>query len=218
MADQTSPAASELPQRPDFVPVDRRVLGMDRATLLPAGIVAALVALMLWVLPAVNAKVSVEDRVEAGDIIQVGEVEFVPTAGWNITAGVRQDTEDPPVSYPEQATVTDGALALYVISSDFDGTPSQLLEQIEENNDHLSKDAALTVTGEPTTLENTAGDRGVIARFDASQAEGLIAAYVFDGVGAEVVVIGPKGMADDAKLAVEVANMIRSVRLVDGEQ
>lgn len=220
MADHSSspPQAPGLDPAPPpgFVPVERRLLGMDRATLLPAGIVAALVALMLWGLPAVDARVSVDDPVEAGDVIQVGEVEFVPTAGWNITAGVRQNVDDPPITYPEQATLTGEGLSFYVIASDFDGTPRELLAQIEDNNEKLSEETALTVTGQPSTFENTDGDRGVIARFDASHAEGLLAAYVFDGTGVEVVVIGAKQLAENHDLAADVAAMVRSVRPVDG--
>ncbi|WP_278255345.1 hypothetical protein [Nocardioides convexus] len=48
----SDPTDARIP--PGWVPVERRFLGMDRPTLLPAGIVAALVALAVWVLPAID--------------------------------------------------------------------------------------------------------------------------------------------------------------------
>ena len=199
---------------PGWVPVERRFLGMDRSTLLPAGLVAALVAVAMWLLPAVDGSLSVDDPARAGDVIRVGEAEFAPAAGWNIESGLRAGGSSSGV-YPERATVTRDGLSFAVTTGSFEGDARALLEQIRTSNDRLGPDAVAIDTGTPSTITNARGDRGALARFRTASSEGLIAAFVFEGLGVEVVAYGPAEVPDGS-LGTDVAAMVRSVRPLDG--
>lgn len=194
----------------DWVPVERRFLGMDRPTLLPAAVVTALVVLTFWILPAINSAIKVDDPIRAGDVVQVDSVEFVPAAGWNLVDGLRQGKAQATGQYPPQAVLTSGGLTFEVIVDDYNGTAAELLQQIEKNNTRV-KDTAFAVTGKPTTIESTNGDRGALASFTSASSDGFLGAYVFDGVGVEIVAIGPSAIDDD-QLANDVARMLLSFR------
>lgn len=109
--------------------------------------------------------------------------------------------------------LTSSGLTFEVIVDEYDGTAVQLLKQLERNNERAGKDSAFEVTGRATTIRNTDGDRGAVASFTAASSEGLLAAYVFDGVGVEVVAVGSTAI-DDSNLADDVARMLVSVRPV----
>ena len=205
-----------MPERqsvpPDWVPVERRWLGMDRATLLPAAIVVVLVAVTMWGLPALDRRVPVDDPARAGDVIRVDAVEFDPAAGWSIDSGVL--ASEPPESggFPNTAQVSKDGFTFSVVSDTFDGTPAELMAQLQENNERLSNGATIDM-GQVETFRTDAGARGVAGRFTFAGGAGLVAAYVFDGTGVEVVLTGPDE-TDDADLQADVVGMIRSIRPV----
>ncbi|BBH71826.1 hypothetical protein ACTI_85110 [Actinoplanes sp. OR16] len=206
-------ADSERRWRAAWVPVDRRLLGLDRRTLVPAGLVVLLFAVAAWILPAINSSVSVDDPIRAGDVLQVGEdVQFVPVAGARLLTGLRQGQPDPTGSYPGTVAVSYQGTVFEVITDTYRGTPAQLLAQIKKTNEGLrvADDAGFHVTGEPVTITNETGDHGVAAHFDGTNAVGLVAAFVFGETGVEVEVVGPQTVADGATQ--EIAAMLRSVR------
>ncbi len=195
------------------MPADRRLFGLDRRTLLPAAVVAVLFVFTVWVMPAINRAVPVTDPVRAGDVIQVGDVEFVPAVGANIATGLRQGRPDVGNSYPKIAVVTYQGTTFKVRTDDYDGTPAQLLEQIKKNNEGTRVDGGgFRVNGEPVTIVNADGDKGVAAHYDSASAVGLVAAFVFDGTGVEIEAVGPETLADS--VGEEVAAMVQSVQPV----
>lgn len=196
----------------DWVPVEDRWLGMDRRALVPAVVVALFAAFVFWGLPALDAAVSREDPVKAGDVIQLGrEVTFAPATGWEILAGLRQG-EDRPTGYPTTAQVTKGGVLMSVISDSFDGTPAELLDQIKKTNERLDPGSALTLTGRARTFTTVTGQRGVVAPFSAGSGVGLLAAFVFDGTGVEVVAYGPTQIGADAQR--DIVSMLESIQPV----
>ena len=195
--------------RTHWVPVERRRFGLDRRTLLPAGLVALLFAVAVWLLPAVNQAVPTDDPVRAGDVIQVGEVEFVPVPGADLLTGLRQGRPGPGGSYPGTAVLAYRGMRFQVVADTYEGTPAQLLAQIEKTE---VRGGGFEVTGEPVTIVNTAGDKGVATRFDRDNAVGLLAAYVFGDTGVEVVAVGAETVDDT--VPPPIGDMIRSVRPV----
>jgi hypothetical protein len=217
VSDPTTTATGSVAP-PDWVPVERRLLGMDKATLWPAGLVALLVAVAFWVLPAVDDAVSLDDPVRAGDVVQVGNVaQFDAAAGWNLEAGLRAGSSSSGI-YPDQATLTKDGLTLNVLVGDFDGSSNDLLDQIRKNNDKLGPDAVAISTGPPTAIRTADGDRGVVATFTTASSEGLISAFVLDGTGIEITVYGPASLQTDNALAGDVVGMIRSIQRTEGAQ
>lgn len=196
-----------------WVPVERRLFGIDRRTLLPAVLVAAFAALAFWGVPALNAATDLDDPVRAGDVIQLSDsVTFAPAAGWNIEAGIRQG-EAGPTGNPKTAQVVHNGVTFTVTADSFDGTPAELLEQIRDTSDAEHSDSALTIDGKSSTFTTTSGEHGVIAKFSASSGIGVLAAFVFDGVGVEVTAYGPTTI--DAPTQADIIAMLESVRPLD---
>jgi hypothetical protein len=210
-----SPADEER-WRANWVPVDRRLLGLDRRTLLPAVLVVLLFAIAGWILPAINDRVSVDDPIRAGDVVQVGpDVQFVPVTGANLLSGLRQGQPDV-AGYPRVAAVTYGGIVFQVTTDTFRGTPVQLLEQIKKTDDGLRipGDAGFHVTSDPVTITNETGQHGAAAHLDGTDAVGLVAAFVFGETGVEIQAIGPQ--AAPGTVSAQVAAMLQSVRPVEG--
>jgi hypothetical protein len=205
--------ASVAPQ--DWVPVERRLWGMDRRTLVPALVVAVFGVVAFWGLPALNTAVSVTNPVRAGDVVQVGTaVQFTPVVGWDLATGVRKGTARAGV-YPGTAQVVKGAVIFTVVAADYRGTPRQLLAQIRRNNDRTKGDQnPVNITGPPVTFTTTTGQSGALARFTSGQGMGLLAAFVFDGTGVEVVASGPGTISKDTEN--DLVSMLESVRPLTG--
>jgi hypothetical protein len=204
-----------IEQPPDWVPVERRWLGMDRRTLLPAGLVVLLVVVTFWVLPFIDSHTATDHPIHAGDIVRVDGVEFVPATGWNLEAGLLAGTASAG-SYPDQATLSHSGVTFSVETGSFTGTATDLLQQIEKNNDKLGADGVDFESGPVAVFESTRGERGVLARFSTTTAEGLIGALVLTGTGVQITVYGPKSLDSDPALESDVVSMIRSIQLVDG--
>lgn len=208
-----SSAASAPPFEPDegWVPADERLFGLDRRTIAPTLAVFALVVLMSVVLPAINAKVPYRDITKGGDVIELaGDVTFVPPVGWGISAGVRAD--HPPLSgaYPATAVVEDGATQFKMHTAPFHGDPDALLDQIVTTADALNRGRGIHVTGPHTTVVTDQGARGVTALITGPHVGGVVAAFVFGGLGVEAVATGPADIGPQQAAA--VTQMIRSIR------
>jgi hypothetical protein len=192
-----------------WIPVERRWLGLDRATLAPALVVLALAAVMALAAPAIDHAVSGGTRVRAGDVMVLqGGVQFVPAAGWELTDGILRG-EEPRAGNPASATVVDGPVALTVRTGPFPGTPLALLEQIKQTTDELHGKHGLHVTGGATAIQTASGEHGVIARYQGTSSNGALATFVIGGTGVEVVVTGPPKLpTDPAQVA---SGMITSI-------
>ncbi|WP_433606966.1 hypothetical protein ACQP2P_31480 [Dactylosporangium sp. CA-139114] len=191
------------------MPVERRLLGLDRRTLVPAGLVALLVAVALGILPAVDAAVPLRDPVRAGDVVQVGpDVQFSPAAGANLVSGLRRSTGG--AGYPNRASVTYEGARFTVTADRYDGTPAQLLAQIRKTDAGLRGNGDPRVTGTPVAIRTGSGRRGVAAHLAGAHARGLVAAFVFGRTGVEIEVLGPE--TADVSSAPAITGMIRSVQ------
>lgn len=176
-------------RRSRWVPADRRWWGVDRRTVLPAVIVLIIAAVMHWALPWVNDRVPYRETVPAGQTMSLRhDVLFTPPAGWGISGGVLTGDPEAGGSYPESATVFDGASSISVQSGRFEGTPASLLKEIE-TVDAATGTRALRSTVTPITTAT--GVRGVISEFRDVRSDGAIAAFVADGVGVEFIISTP---------------------------
>lgn len=201
----------------DWVPVEQRVLGFDRRSLLPAAIVAFLGLLGGLILPTINHSVDYDDVVRPGDVMALqGDVRFTPSDGWGITSGVRETDAPASGTFPDRAVVEDGDASLEVRTGAFDGDADALLERIKRTTDALNDDNGLHVTSDPVAYTTDDGTQGVIAEYSGDATDGVIAAFVVDGTGIEFVMTGPP---DTRRATIEdVAAMIKSVRATRGDQ
>ena len=78
----------------NWVPVERRFLGFDKATIVPTVVILIFVlALGTW-LPNINKLISYDNEAKAGDVLDLGEgITITPVPGWNIVKGLRVTDE-----------------------------------------------------------------------------------------------------------------------------
>jgi hypothetical protein len=197
------------------VPVEHRVLGMDRRTFPFA--IGALAVWLLWVLvvPRVDAAVPWSDEVRPGDVFRVTDtVTMTPAVGWGVRSGLR--TTDSTASGTDSAPVVlvaDG-VAFEVSSGPWAGTPAELLAQSTTITGSLIGADDFRVVEGATTIRTSAGDVGVLEGFTAGRGEGLIAALVYDGQGLQIRASGASEQL--AGRAQEIGAMIAS--FTDGGQ
>ena len=206
-------ARPTAPVTGDASPVDRRWLGLDRATLVPALVVLAFALVMAVILPAIDNSVAYDDKVGDGDVMEVRGVTFVPAPGWGITSGVRVGDAPTSGSYPDSATVVDGDVSLTVRTGEFPGDARALLQQIKDTTQALDENIHIDGTPVPVTTES--GEQGVIARYAGPRFDGALAAFVIDGRGVQVTAVGPADT--EQQQAEQIARMITSIRAAEEE-
>jgi hypothetical protein len=206
----SAPPAAAPPPDLEAVPVERRWLGLDRATLAPGLIVLIWAVVMIAVVPLIGALLSTDSRARTGDVIGLsGGVVFTPTPGWTVSDGVL--TSDEPLSgFPDSAAVGRDGISMEVKTAPWDGSPAELLTQIRTTTDALNRAGAAHVVGQPVALQTGNGDRGQAARYRSSDEDGLIAAFVIDGTGVEVTVTGPADVPTHPEE--QVAAMLANIR------
>ncbi|MEV0538612.1 hypothetical protein [Nocardia salmonicida] len=191
-----------------WVPVDRRWWGMDRRTLLPALIVLALAFLQGVVLPRIDDAIPVADVTAAGDVIALkGGFTFTADAGWSLVEGELVGDEPTGQGYPDAAVLTRGGTQFTVRTGTFAGDSAALLDQIEQTQRQLG--SALTATGDPVAVTTLSGESGVMTRYAAPQMDGVLAAFVIDGTGVEIIALGPEQAGQD--ILTDVGAMIATL-------
>jgi hypothetical protein len=207
--------------RPDgWVPVEHRVLGIDRRTIAPALAVLVLALLMAVALPAIDESVDYDDPVDAGDVMDLvgGTLTFVPAPGWNRVDGslVGEGTAE---SVGSVSAVVIEDVSVTFTTGEFDGTPDELLDQINDLNDALQDPRGLGSAGPRQEVTTPGGLTGVAETFTGLDERGLAAAFVVDvdgtSVGVEVVVRGSvEAMNDHFE---EITTMLDSMALGQGD-
>jgi hypothetical protein len=198
------------PPPDDWVPVERRWLGLDRSTILPTLIVLGFALLMGSVIPAVNRAIPYDDRIETGDVMAAGRgVTFVPATDWGVTSGVRVGDVPASGATPPTTTLENGDTTFSVTVAPYDGTAEELLAQIKKTSQALEDVIGLTVNSDPISIQTSQGLDGVIAEYSGTASDGVVAAFVDDGTGIEVVAIGANDPPED--VVRDVAEMIESI-------
>jgi hypothetical protein len=187
-------------------------LGLDRRTLPYA--IAALAVWALWtvVLPAIDARVPWDDPIRAGERVQLtDDVSFSPAVGWGLISGLRSGERTKSGQRSTQVVqLTSGGVQFSVQSGQWDGTPRALLDQITKITTTESGGKGFELSTGPTSVQTSSGADGVLEGFRSSRVEGLIAAFVFDGQGLQVQVVGPPDQL--ARHGAEIERMISSIR------
>jgi hypothetical protein len=205
-------------RRDDWVPVERRLFGIDKRTILPALAVLAFGMVLGVVLPSVNESVDYDDPIVAGDVVDLvdGTLTFVPAEGWNRVDGSLVG-EGVPESVGSKTVLVAEDASLSITTGTFDGTPDELLDQINDLNEDLQDPRGLGVAGPRQPITSDSGLTGVAETFTGLDERGVTAAFVVDvdgtPVGVEVVVRGSVETISDR--LDEIAAMLDTVGLND---
>jgi hypothetical protein len=194
------------------VPVEHRLLGLDRRSFPYALFVVGVFLLATVLIPRINDAIDWDDPVQAGDQLALGDtLVFTPTVGWEIESGQR--VGEGTVGKTGEATVVNDGVTFDVVADSFDGTPTELLDQIEKVTS-ATDDPSFKVDGEPATVTTPAGDVGVIQSYSSLNGDGLVAAFVIDGTGLKITAYGPPAQMNAA--AEDIDDMIASIATTDG--
>lgn len=207
--------------RPDgWVPVEHRILGIDRRTIAPALAVLAFVVFVAVVLPAVDESVAYDDPIASGDVMDLvaGKLTFVPAEGWNRVDGSLVG-EGAVESVGSASNVVIEDVSVSITTGEFQGTPDELLDQINDLNDALEDPRGLGVAGPREEVTSASGLTGVAETFTGLDERGIAAAFVVEvdgtSVGVEVVVRGSVESIEDH--IEEIATMLDSMSLADSD-
>lgn len=197
------------------VPVEHRMFGMDKRTF-PIGLfVIAVFLVSTVVIPRIDSAISWDDPVKAGERLSLtSTLAFTPTTGWNVEHGFRVGAGGVGVSSGE-ATVTSDGVTVSVVPDSFDGTPAELLRQIDKVTSATGNDPTFKVDGDPTTITTATGEHGVLQTYSSVDGDGIIAAFVIGGTGIKVTAFGPPTQMSAA--ADDLRAMITSIGSVDTE-
>ena len=204
--------------RRNRVPAEHRLLGLDRRTFPWAFAVIALALLWTVVLPAVDERVDYDDPVRAGERFAVtDDLAITPPAGWNVDSGFRV-SDDPAAGEAEPIVLTSGGMTFQASADSFSGTPDDLLDQVDAITTTTGGVEAFHTTSDRTTVTTDSGLVGVAEGFTSRRSQGVIVAFVDDGKGIEMQLVGtPDQMS---ALSDDVAAMVESLgpRDTSGEE
>jgi hypothetical protein len=212
MSDQTmGPRGSDGLTSTGRVPVEHRVFGLDRRSVLPGLVVIALFVLWTVVVPAVNGLLAYNQQTRAGDVFVLDAgLTMDAQEGWGVDSGLLT-TDRPKTAVPGEAVVlANGGASFVVQPGPFRGSARRLLGQVERVDSALSGDKAYHVAGGVQAFHTADGHRGVAQAYTTVQGGGLVAALVYGDTGLKVTLTGTSAALRDQGDA--VARMIGSIR------
>ena len=182
------------------IPVEHRVLGLDRRTITPAVIVAAIVTFYAVLIPYVDGLVDHDSAVEAGTSLVIGgDVTIVPPAGWEVT---------------DRTALDAGSLELHnsgIIVNANVGPFAGELDELLAYADGIVDDAETGVAHhEASSIVAADGTAGLEEHWDGVNTEGLLAVFSDGTLGVVIAVEGPEPMV--TRHQKELDQMIASVR------
>jgi len=208
-----------------YVPIEERWLGLDKRAIPYAVVMVALIALLAYVIPAINDAVGWDDGTRAGDVIDLGGgLTITPPVGWLLEDGIRT-SDDPAVPVqPDNAyaLLANGGISITVVGSGWDGSADELMDQansLREDSD-ADDDKLFKVTGSRDSVTTSSGIVGVSETFTSATGDGKTFAFAVpaDGDSQSVgVVITVRSAADGlAEYGAAIDTMVSS--LLRGEQ
>jgi len=182
------------------VPVEQRLLGLDRRTIAPAVVIAVIVAFYAVVIPYVDGFVDHDSAVQAGTSLVIGnDVSIVPPAGWEVT---------------DRTALDAGSLELHnsgIIVNASVGPSTGELDDLLAYEDGVVDDAESGVVHhEASSIVAADGTAGLEEHWDGVNTEGLLAVFSDGTLGVVISVEGPQPMV--TRHQQELDQMIASVR------
>lgn len=172
----------------DEVPVDRRVLGLDRRTVPMALVVVAVFLVMTVVVPRIDRAIAWNDPIVAGDQLALTkQIAVVPAPGWSLERGYRVVGDD--LSQNGPATLVSSGVVVEFATDKFSGTARELLLQVETLT-KSAQDPSFQARGNTDSVTTASGVVGVRQSYSSSSSDGRISAFVIDGVGVTATAYG----------------------------
>ena len=173
-----------------WVPVEKRWLGLDKRTLTPAIVVAAIAILLTFVVPLIDRVVPQDDPILAGQRLDLGGgIVVTPPVGWELENGIRvgDRTTVPVTAGSADAAFAGDGVSINVHVAAFTGDTTALLDQVEVVDN--------AVGGQRRTVPAQGGITGLAETYTGVGGEALVAAYTFPqtSTGMTITVTAPVG-------------------------
>ena len=179
------------------VPVEHRLVGLDRRTVKPTLIVALIVVLYSVGAPFLDGLVDHDSAVEPGTTVEIGSgVTLVPPAAWEITDRTALDAGS--------LELHNSGVIVNVVVGPYTGELDGLLEFAAEDID------TDLIHHEASSIVSADGAAGLEEHFDGLNTEGLVAVYADGTTGVSIAVEGPEPMV--TRYLDDIDEMIASVR------
>ncbi len=208
-----------VPEGP--IVVEHRRWGLDRGSLVPAAVVLVIGLVLAVLLPMVDRSVADHAVVRAGDRLDLGAgLTLAPPEGWRLVKGVTLGTPTiAPVPGKGKAVVTDGTVTAALQVGPFRGDASQLLDQVNADEEHTTDLPGFRAAGDRAHVTATGDVSGVRETYRATSGAGVLASYALsDGRGLTILV----SATDDGQLTTrtdQIQRMLSSVALTtQGDQ
>jgi hypothetical protein len=168
------------------VPVEHRVLGLDRRTFTPGLITLGVALLLIYGLPALNAVIPWHNEIRAGDVLDLGDgATAVPPVGWQLETGTLVGGA-PANATNLQVLLATGGATVELLGTRYTGTAAAFLDQVDRSEDVPAVDGARgTVTtaaglvGVAQSSTSPSGDRLDVAfKVGAGEAAGAAPALL----------------------------------------
>lgn len=207
---------------------ERRLLGLDLATVGPALLVLALAAVMSVVLPSIDSRTSYNHEIRRGDVVRLGaRITLIPAASWDLASGSIVGDTRSPIGPTATTELVRGSLRFYVQAAPFEGTPASLLtriNQIDADLHHARGRASETTRRYAVTTRQ--GVVGAAEDFVGVSRQGSFIAFIFAPLaqstptqarrrtreGVEIVVSGPPD--EMSRNRDDIVDMVRSIKVV----
>jgi hypothetical protein len=187
----------------ESVPIDRRWLGLDKRGIPYAIVALALIALLHWVIPAIDNATSWNNPIAAGDVLNLGGgIRITPPVGWELKDGIR--TSQPPAvpvsADGASAQLSNGSATISVTGAAWGGTASELMDQYNRvrTKSNADPDRLFAATGDRSSITTDDGLTGVQESFTSLNDQGQSYAFVLDDTkGKSIGVVITASTPDD---------------------
>ncbi|AGZ46023.1 hypothetical protein AFR_38845 [Actinoplanes friuliensis DSM 7358] len=192
--------------------MERRWLGLDRRSLLPALVVLVIAVVLRAVIPWIDHHIAEDDVVRAGDRLNLSSgLTVTPPVGWLLIDGllVGASTVQPGTG-SSTATVARSGVGAQIQVAPFAGDANALLDQLNRNESRSDDRPEFTIDGSRGAVNAAGGIAGVVENYTSTSSDGIIAAYVLpDGRGLAIEVSGAESQLSAHNG--QISAMLRSV-------
>jgi hypothetical protein len=211
---QPARASTDIAPPEDWVPLDRRWLGLDRATLPHALVALGLAVLMAVVLPWLDAATANPNTVRSGDVLRFASgVTTQPPTGWVIESGTLSTERTS--AWASHARLSSGGTVVDLKVAPYTGDNATLLASLQSQTDALNSSAGFHVVGAPVQFTTHQAVTGLLSRFESPGAVGVLAVAVWGGIGVKIAATGAQTLGRDA--ITDVAGVLDSLTFAEGK-
>jgi hypothetical protein len=165
------PDRTEQPRR-EWIPVEHRLLGLDRRTFKPALIALVIGLVLIYGLQGLNAAIPWRNEIRAGQVLDLGSgATAVPPVGWQLESGTLTGGAGA-VATSLEILLASGGAKIEIVGTTYEGSAAAFLDQVGRSQG----DSARVSSGQGTVTTD-AGLVGVVKSQTGPSGDGIDVAF-----------------------------------------